>query len=144
MVADIPLRQITRVTIQVLGSADANLTYGDLRVRINGKGTRNVFDSGSNERGKYLAMSAATLRMRRDETFGRSENTIEVYGNDKRGREYYQNWILRVVDERVNPWFTYVSSMSPLDETGIPPDLFLDQPSAPVLFSGAARPDCSR
>src|SRR3954454_13251586 len=71
VVADIPLRQITRLTIQVLGSADANLTYGDLRVRINGKGTRNVFDSGSNERGKYLAMSAGSLRMRRDEIFDR-------------------------------------------------------------------------
>ena len=139
VVADIPLRQITRVTIQVLGSADANLTYGDLRVRINGKGTRNVFDSGSNARGKYLAMSAATLRMRRDEIFDRSENTIEIYGKDKRGREYYQNWILRVVDDKANPWFTWISSMSPLDETGVPPDLALDQPSAPVLFTSAAK-----
>jgi len=139
VVADVPLRQITRLIIQVLGSADANLSYGDLRVRINGKGTRNVFDSGSNERGKYLAMSAATLRMRRDEIFDRSENTIEVYGKDKRGREYYQNWILRVVDDKANPWFTWISSMSPLDETGVPPDLVLDQPSAPVLFTAAAK-----
>ena len=38
-----------------------------------------------------------------DEIFDRSENTIEIYGKDKRGREYYQNWILRVVDDKANP-----------------------------------------
>src|SRR5579863_362501 len=95
VVADIPVSQITKLTIQVTGSADTNLSYGELRVRINGKGARNVFDSGSNARGKFLTMTPNTLRMRRDALFDRQENTIEVYGKDKRGREYYQNWILR-------------------------------------------------
>src|ERR1700722_12360179 len=71
VVADIPIRQINQMTIQVLGSANTNLTYGDLRVRINGKGTRNVFDTGSNARGKFLTMNSATLRMRRDQIFDR-------------------------------------------------------------------------
>src|SRR5579863_4754512 len=90
VVADIPIRQITQLQIQVLGSADTNLTYGDLRVRVNGKGTRNVFDSGSNARGKYLVMSPSTLKMLKYKIFDRTENTIEIYGKDKRGREYYQ------------------------------------------------------
>lgn len=134
VVADIPVRQISRLTIQVTGSADTNLTYGDLRVRINGKGARNVFDVGSNTRGKFLTMTPATLRMRRDTLFDRQENTIEVYGKDKRGREYYQNWILRNGRDDLNPYFTYVASMSPNDDTGVPPDLSVDSPSAPVVF----------
>jgi hypothetical protein len=134
VVADIPIRQINQMTIQVLGSADTNLTYGDLRVRINGKGTRNVFDTGSNARGKYLTMNSGTLRMRRDQIFDREENSVEIYGKDKRGREYYQNWILRSGGDNANPYFTYVSSMSPTDETGVPPDLALDAPASPVVF----------
>src|SRR5262249_30795549 len=125
--------QIDQLTIQVLGSADTNLTYGDVRLRINGKGTRNVFDSGSNARGKFFTMTPQTLRMRRDQIFDRAENTIEVYGKDKRGREYYQNWILRSGGEG-NPYFTYVSMMSPGDESGIPPDLAVESPSAPIVF----------
>jgi len=134
VVADVPVRQINQLTIQVLGSADTNLTYGDLRVRINGKGARNVFDSGSNARGKYLLMTPATLKMRRDQIFDRDENTIEIYGKDRRGREYYQNWILRSGGADANPYFTYVSSMSPADETGIAPDLAIETPAAPVVF----------
>ena len=134
VVADIPVREINQLTIQVMGSADTNLTYGDLRVRINGKGVRNVFDSGSNARGKFLRMIPATLKMRRDQIFDRQENTIEIYGKDRRGREYYQNWILRSGGADVNPYFTYVSTMSPADETGIAPDLGLEMPSAPVVF----------
>jgi hypothetical protein len=135
VVADIPVSQITKLTIQVTGSADTNLTYGDLRVRINGKGARNVFDSGSNARGKFLTMTPNTLRMRRDTLFDRQENTIEVYGKDRRGRGYYQNWILRNGRDDLNPYFTYVSSMSPNDDAGVPPDVVLDSPSAPVVFS---------
>jgi hypothetical protein len=134
VVADIPIPQISELRIQVTGSADTNLTYGDLRVRINGKGTRNVFDSGSNARGKYLAMSAATLKMRKDQIFDRQENTVEIYGKDKRGREYYQNWILRSSIDHANPYFMYVSAMSPSDETGIPPDLLIELPEGPVVF----------
>jgi hypothetical protein len=134
VVADIPLPQISQMLIQVLGSADTNLSYGDLRVRINGKGTRNVFDSGSNARGKFLAMTPATLRMRRDQIFDRQENAIEVYGKDRRGREYYQNWIVRHGKDEANPYFTYVSSLSPSNETGIAPDLSVDLPAGPVIF----------
>ena len=134
VVVDLPVKQITELTIQVMGSADTNLTYGDLRVRINGKGARNVFDSGSNARGKFLSMTEKTLKMRRDAMFDRQENTIEVYGKDKRGREYYQNWILRNSNTELNPYFTYVSAMSPNDETGIPPDLSVEAPAAPVVF----------
>jgi hypothetical protein len=139
VIADIPARPISRLTIQLLGSADQNLNYGDLRVRINGKGAGNIFNRGSNERGKFLAMDPSTLRMRPDQLFDPVENTIEAYGKDPRGRNYYQNWILRSGSENVNRYFTYVSTISPSDETGVPPDLNVDDPQAPVAFAGAAR-----
>jgi hypothetical protein len=85
-------------------------------------------------------MNASTLRMRRDQIFDRSENTIEVYGSDRRGREFYQNWILRSGGSEGNPYFTYVSSMSPSDEMGIPPDLAIESPVAPVVLQ-AGRPN---
>ena len=133
-IADIPARPLSRMTIQLLGSASNNLNYGDLRVRVNGKGVGNVFNSGANERGKFLAMDPSTLRMRPDQIFDPRENTIEVYGKDPRGRTYYQNWILRTGRENNNAYFTYASTLSPADETGVPPDLNLDEPTGPRAF----------
>jgi hypothetical protein len=140
VVADIPARPITRLTIQLLGTASSNLNYGDIRVRINGIGAGSLFNRGSNEKGKFLAMDPSTLRMRRDPIFDPRENAIEVYGKDPRGRAYYQNWILRTHSEDLNAYFTYISSLSPDDETGVPPDLILQEPSAPIAAPDPGRP----
>ena len=140
IVADIPVRPITRLTIQLLGSANTNLNYGDIRVRINGAGVGSLFNRGSNERGKFLAMDPDTLKMRRDPIFDPRENTVEVYGTDPRGRSYYQNWILRSGNENQNPYFTYVGTRSPADESGIPPDLTIDAPALPVAGVTSGKP----
>lgn len=132
MVADIPPNHLSRLVIQVLGSADKNLGYADVHVRINGKGVSNIFNSGANDRGKFLSMDPLTLSARHDAIFDPSENTIEVYGTDRRNRTYYQNWILRSGAENLNPSFTYVSQMAPGDEEGLPPDLNVEQPSRSV------------
>ncbi|MBV9304388.1 MAG: caspase family protein [Acidobacteriaceae bacterium] len=134
---DIPAEALSRMMIQVLGSADRNLGYGDVHVCINGKGAGNIFNSGSNERGKFLAMDPSTLRMRPDPLFEPAVNRVEVYGKDKRSRVYYQNWILRS-GVAANPDFRFVSRMSPSDESGVPPDLNLDEPNAPPQFAGGA------
>ena len=139
VVADVPARPLSRIRIQVLGSADKNLGYGDLHVRINGKSVSNIFNTLSNDRGKLLAMDESTIKMRTDraQIFDPRENTIEAYGKDRRGRTYYQNWILRSGTENVNAYFTYVSEISPSDETGLPPDINLDEPKGPVIVSSS-------
>jgi hypothetical protein len=134
VVADVPPDHLSRLTIQLLGSADKNLGYGDVHVRINGKGAGNIFNSGANDRGKFLSMDPSTLAARHDVIFDPRENTVEVYGTDRRSRTYYQNWILRSGLENINPFFTYVSELSPVDESGLPPDLNLDQPTGPIPF----------
>lgn len=133
VVADMPVRPIVRMKLQLLGSAATNLGYGDVRIRINGKGAGNLFNSGSNARGKFFAMDPSTLRMRPDQVLDPSENAVEIYGRDVRGRTYYQNWILRAAKANLNPYFSYVSSISPADESGLAPDLNLEQPAAPVF-----------
>src|SRR5690242_4599724 len=60
VVADIPPGEIDHLNIQVMGPADTNLTYGEVRVRINGKGARDLFRIGSNARGKLLTMNPAS------------------------------------------------------------------------------------
>jgi hypothetical protein len=138
VIADIPPNRLSHLKIQLLGSADKNLGYGDVHVRINGKGVSNIFNSGANERGKFLAMDPSTAANRRDPIFDPRENAIEVYGSDRRGRSYYQNWILRSGSEDANPFFTYVAELSPLDETGIPPDLNIDEPARPITFANTS------
>jgi Caspase domain len=139
VVADIPANRLSRITIELRGSADKNLDYGEVNVRINGKGVGNIFNSGANERGKFLAMDASTAANRHDSIFDSHENTIEVYGKDRRGRGYYQNWILRSGSDNTNALFTYLAEVSPTDEIGVPPDLNLVEPKAPIVFAGNAR-----
>jgi hypothetical protein len=55
-IGSIPPSRLSRLNIQLLGSADKNLGYGDMHVRINRKGVSNVFNSGANERGKFPTM----------------------------------------------------------------------------------------
>jgi hypothetical protein len=139
VVADIPANHVSRINIQLLGSADRNLGYSDVHVRINGKGVGNIFDSGANERGKFLAMDPSTAARRHDAIFDSRENTVEVYGRDARGRGYYQNWILRSGADHTNAFFSYVSALSPSDETGVAPDLNIDTPTLPITFPNGSR-----
>ena len=137
VVATLPPRAIGNLQVQLLGSADQNLNYGQVMVRINGKGVGNLFDRKSNERGKFLVMDSNTLSQRRDPIFDPAENAIEVYGTG-RGRSYYQNWILRSSSARENSWYNESFAISPDDARGVPPDLLLSQPTAaPALRAGA-------
>lgn len=138
VVADVPVGHLSRLMIQLMGPADKNLGYGDVHVRINGKGVSNIFNSGANQRGKFLSMDPFTLASRHDAIFDPRENAVEVYGTDRRGRTYYQNWILRSGSANQNSFFTYVSETSPADEAGLPPDLNLEQPTKPIVFPSAA------
>jgi hypothetical protein len=130
--ADIPLKPITNLNIQLLGSANDNLTYSEVRVRINGSGAGNLFNKKANSRGKFLEMTPQTIRMLRYPIFDNFENSVEVFGSDARGRSYYQNWILRSGSRDQNPYFIYESKTVESDEKALPPDVVVDGPSLPV------------
>jgi hypothetical protein len=137
VVADIPNKPITNLKIHLLGSADKNLNYGSVELRINGVGVGNIVNRKADDKGHYLEMDPKTLANRRDPIFDPRENTIEVYGKDSRKREYYQNWILRTGSEDKNPYFADISTTADPD-SGIPPDLEITEPLMPI--EGSSKP----
>src|SRR5262249_18484522 len=84
--------------------------------------------------GTLLVMEPRALRKRPDELFDPRENAFEITAEDRRGRRYYQNWIVRVNDKHQNALFGYLSSLSADDPKAIPPDLVIMEPTSPPLL----------
>ena len=104
------------------------------RLKVNGKGLGNAVDRVGNEKGILLVMNPFTAGMRPDQLFDPRENAIEVIAQDRRGRRYYQNWILRVNDAQLNQLFTYTSAVSPDDARAVPPDIVVLEPKTPPVL----------
>jgi hypothetical protein len=135
---DLPDRPVQRLKIVILQASERNITASSTKVWVNGKGMGNVLDSRGVAEGIELIMDPLTLRRRPDELFDARENTIEVVATDRRGRKYYQSWILRAGGNQ-NPYFTYTSTVSPDDPRGVPPDLILESPTTPVLLAASQK-----
>ncbi len=133
-VVELPDRPLRRLRILVRGAQERNLNPGRYRVFVNGKGLGNVFEERTVLEGTMLVMEPETLRKRPDELFDPRENAIEITAEDRRGRRYYQNWILRTHDSSRNSMFGYVSTVSPDDPQGTPPDIILAEPASPIIL----------
>jgi hypothetical protein len=135
---EIASRPIRNLQIQVLESSAKNIGYGRISVRINGKGFGNAFDRKANLNGIVMVMNPQTLGLRPDQVFDPFENAIEVVAEDRKGRKYYHNWVVRVNEAAPTSLFTYTSAVSPDDATGFPPDLRIAEPTAPVALGQRA------
>ncbi len=131
---ELPDRRIQRLNILVKDAQKRNIIPGRYRIFVNGKGLGNVFEERTTLDGSLLVMDPNSLKKRPDELFDTRENAIEITAEDRRGRIYYQNWILRVNDSQRNALFGYAGVVSPDDPRGIPPDLVIDEPSTPIVL----------
>lgn len=132
-VIELPDRPIRRMDIVVLDAQQRGISQGAVKVWVNGKGVGNILEGRNVAAGTCLSMNPQTLRMRPDEIFDPRENTIEVSASDRRGRRFYQNWIVRVAADRYSS-FAYSGNTSPDDPKGAPPDILLDLPSDPPVI----------
>jgi hypothetical protein len=135
---EIQPKPIRNLQIQVIDAAVKNIGYGRIVVRINGKGMGNAFDRKANEKGALMVMNPQTIGLRPDQVFDPVENAIEVTAEDRRGRRYYHNWLVKANEKQPNSFFAYTSAVSPSDPGGFPPDLFLTEPSQPIVLAPGA------
>jgi Caspase domain len=135
-IIDVPDRPFRHFSILVIDAFNRNITSSSIRVWINGKGAGNILEVRNVENGALLNVDPAALNKRPDELFDLHENTIEVSSTDKRGRVYYQSWVIRASVDR-NAWFTYTSAVSPNDSEGVPPDIILQSPAQPPVLTPA-------
>ncbi len=132
---ELPDRRIQRLRILVRDAQQRNINPGRYKIFVNGKGLGNVFEERTTPEGTLLVMEPETLRKRPDELFDPRENAIEMMAEDRRGRHYYQNWIVRVNDRRENALFGYSSTVSPDDPKAVPPDLVITEPAIPPFLA---------
>lgn len=131
---ELPDRPIKRLSILVRDAQKRNINPGRYKIFVNGKGLGNVVEERTTLDGALLVMEPEALRRRPDELFDPRENAVEITAEDRRGRIYYQNWILRVNDVDRNALFGYSSSISPDDPRAVPPDLVITEPKAPPVL----------
>ena len=136
---EVAARPIRNLQVQVLEPAASKIGYGRIVVKVNGKGLGNAFDRKANIDGILLIMNPQTLGMRPDQVFDPFENTIEVVAEDRKGRRYYHNWVVRVRESAPNSYFTYTTSVSLDDPNGFPPDLQLLEPVQPIVATPNTR-----
>lgn len=133
-VVEIPDRPINRMQFLIRNAQERGIVPGRYRIFVNGKGLGNVFEERTTSEGALLVMEPEMLRKRPDEIFDPLENAVEFSAEDRRGRRYYQNWIIRKSQSKRNEFFLYQSVLSPDDPTAIAPDIILEQPAAPIVL----------
>ena len=136
---EVASRPIRNLQVQILEPSASKIGYGRIVVKVNGKGLGNAFDRKANTDGILMVMTPQTLGLRPDQVFDPFENTIEVVAEDRKGRRYYHNWVVRVREQSPNSYFTYTAQVSPDDPNGFPPDLNLTEPIQPILAAPNAR-----
>jgi hypothetical protein len=134
-IVEVPSRPLKQMDILIRNGGGLNIDSGTCEVRVNGVGITNVFDQLAVRDGYLLRMTEGSARRRPDELFDPEENAIEVIAKDRRGRKYYQNWIVRTSNRQANPLFIYSATRSTADPEGIAPEIVLTQPLAPPVIA---------
>ncbi len=132
---EVPDRQIKSLRILVRDAQKRNINPGRYKLFVNGKGMGNVFEERTVPEGTLLVMEPEALRKRPDELFDLRENAIEISATNKAGRQFYQNWVVRVNEMQRNSLFGYSSMVSADDPKGVPPDLILSEPAGPIVLA---------
>lgn len=130
-VVELPLLQISKLVIHVLGNVADTVSYAKIYPRLNGNSASIICQYRSTARGKALIMD---LRMRPDLRLHPGANVLEVTAINARGRKFYRNWVIRLREQARNEWFAYDYFLSPSDENAAPPDLLLLQPEYPIVL----------
>lgn len=129
-VIDLPLKPVNTFEVEVREPA-SRAGAGAIAVLVNGKGVGNILMRRPSENGVVLSVSPEALANRPDPIFDTEENVVEVSVKERTGRLYYQSWILRTRSAPLNPYFARAGRVSSSDPTGVPPDISLEEPSAP-------------
>ncbi len=135
---EIPDRPVEQLQVEILDAEEQGITYGNVFVKINGKGAGNVFERRPAPKGLLLNMNKRRLQQRPDELIDSHENAIEVIAQDRAGRRYYQNWILRAQETGQNAYFAYASAMLTDNPADAPPDLIIQEPTTPPVLNPSA------
>lgn len=128
----IPSSSVNRVVINVLNPAADNIDYSAIRTFINGRASAMIAEVVAGMRGKIVKLDLQRLP---GFQFANGRNTVEVWAENRRGRDYYASFVIKTVTENWNDDVTYKFFPSPNAKNEVPPQVFLIEPARAVELS---------
>lgn len=118
-----------QVVIHILNPQATDIDYGQIFPFINGKAAAPISQTGVDEKGKIVRINLEKLP---DYSLVSGRNSVEIKATNRRGRNFYANFVLRTVTENRNQDFIYSTEIGNNLKQQIPPELFLLEPETSV------------
>lgn len=125
----VPSSGVSRVVINVLNPAAANIDYSAIRTSINGRASAMISEVVAGMRGKIVKLDLQRLP---GFQFSNGRNTVEVWAENRRGRDFYASFIIKTATENLNDDVTYKFFPSPNAKNEVPPKVWLIEPARAV------------
>jgi len=87
----IPSSNVNRVVINVLNPAADSIDYSAIKTSINGRASATIAEVVAGVRGKIVKLDLQRLP---GFQFSNGRNTVEVWAENRRGRDYYASFII--------------------------------------------------
>ncbi|HYP00005.1 MAG TPA: caspase family protein [Pyrinomonadaceae bacterium] len=132
----IPSPNVNQINLHVLRPVADNVDYSQLRASLNGEAAARIYEIVSNTRGKLIR-----LNLKRFPGFDlqAGRNTVEVWAQNRRGRQYYASFVVSTATENRNQDFGYQVVQSEGARQQVPPELVLLEPEREVLLPAGRR-----
>jgi len=128
----VPSANVSQVLVHVLKPTADVIDYDAIQTSINGEATATISEVVNGARGKTVKIN---LRLRPGYEFVNGRNTVEVWAQNRRGRQYYSSFVIKTRTENWNQDFTYHVEPAPGATNQVPPQVVLLEPERRVEFS---------
>jgi Caspase domain len=128
----IPSANVRQVFVHILKPIADVIDYDAIKTSINGQATATISEVVNGLRGKTVKIN---LGLRPGYEFVNGRNTVEVWAQNRRGRQYYSSFVIKTRTENWNQDFTYHVEPAPGATNLVPPQVVLLEPERPVEFS---------
>lgn len=125
----IPSSSVSRVVIHVLNPAAESIDYSAIRTIVNGRAAATIAEVVAGVRGKIVKLD---LQRFPGFQFLNGRNTVEVWAQNRRGRNYYGSFVIKTATQDWNDDFTYKVFPSPTAKSEVPPQVLLLEPDRAV------------
>lgn len=132
----VPSSSVSRVVINVLNPAADNIDYSAIKTSINGRASAMISEVIGGARGKIVKLDLQRLP---GFHFFNGRNTVEVWAETRRGRDYYASFIIKTATENWNDDVTYKFFPSPNARNEVPPQVFLIEPARAVELASTTK-----
>jgi hypothetical protein len=128
----VPSANVSQVFVHIRKPVADIIDYNAIKTSINGQATATIAEVVNGAEGKIVKIN---LRRRPGYEFLNGRNTVEVWAQNRRGRQYYSSFVIKTRSENWYQDFTYHVETAPGASNQVPPQVVLLEPERRVEFS---------